>query len=338
MDAQYYGEIAIGTPPQLFTVIFDTGSSNLWVPSVHCAITDIACWLHHKYNHDKSSTYIKNGTKFELHYGTGSLSGYLSMDTVSIGDLNVKNQLFGEALKQPGVTFIAAKFDGILGLGYPTIAVEAVRPIFDSMMSQKLLEQNVFSFYLNRDPTAPVGGELLLGGTNPKHYTGEIRYAAVTRKGYWQIKMDGGAVGNTMKMCKGGCQAIIDSGTSLITGPSAEITALQNAIGATPLIAGEYMVSCDKVPNLPKITFTIGGQVYTLSGEDYVIKITHSLEEQRMGRKVTSLGQTMCLSGFMGMDIPPPAGPLWILGDVFMGRYYSVFDRDHDRVGFATAV
>ncbi|XP_029491354.2 cathepsin D-like [Oncorhynchus nerka] len=324
MDAQYYGVISIGTPPQDFTVLFDTGSSNLWVPSIHCSFLDVACWLHHRYNSKKSSTYVQNGTKFSIQYGRGSLSGFISGDTVSLAGMQVTGQQFGEAVKQPGITFAVARFDGVLGMGYPTISVDKITPVFDTAMAAKLLPQNIFSFYISREPFAAVGGELMLGGTDPLYYTGDLHYVNVTRKAYWQIEMSSVEVGNQLTLCKAGCQAIVDTGTSLITGPAEEVRALQKAIGALPLLMGEYWIDCKKVSSLPVITFNLGGKMFNLTGDDYII----------MG---SQMGQKICLSGFMAMNIPPPAGPLWILGDVFIGRYYSVFDRDADRVGFAPA-
>ncbi|CAB4055497.1 CTSD [Lepeophtheirus salmonis] len=260
LDAQYYGPITIGSPPQSFKVIFDTGSSNLWIP------------------------------KFAIQY---------------------------EAMSEPGMAFVAAKFDGILGMGYSNIAVDGVVPPFYNMFKQGLIQEPIFSFYLNRNPDAKVGGEIIFGGSDPDHYKGNITYIPVTKKGYWQFKMDKMEV-NSKSFCQNGCQAIADTGTSLIAGPSIEVNALNQLLGGTPIINGEYMFNCEDIPNLPPITFTIGGEEFVLSGEDYVMQITQ-------------FGKTVCLSGFMGLDVPEPMGPIWILGDVFIGRYYTVFDMGKDR-------
>lgn len=120
-----------------------------------------------------------------------------------------------------------------------------------------------------------------------------------------------------------GCQVIIDSGTSLLAVPSNLADEINHAIGAFKFANGEYIVPCRHMDTMPNIDFTLNGVVYTLTPEDYVMKVGAG-------------GQEQCISGFMGMDIPPPAGPLWILGDVFMGKYYTAFDFDNNRVGFAT--
>jgi phytepsin len=55
------------------------------------------------------------------------------------------------------------------------------------MIEQGLVKDPVFSFWLNRDPKAEEGGELVFGGVDPAHFKGEHTYVPVTTKGYWQV-------------------------------------------------------------------------------------------------------------------------------------------------------
>ncbi|KAL5163644.1 Aspartic proteinase A2 [Glycine soja] len=375
LDAQYYGEIAIGTSPQKFTVIFDTGSSNLWVPSSKCTFSE-----------------------------------------------------FIEATKEPGVTFLAAKFDGILGLGFQEISVGNAVPVYN-MVDQGLIKEPVFSFWFNRKPEEEEGGEIVFGGVDPAHYKGKHTYVPVTRKGYWQFDMEDVLIGGKPTgYCADGCSAIADSGTSLLAGPTTVITMINHAIGASGVMSqecktvvaeygqtildlllsetqpkkicsriglcafdgtrgvdvgiksvvdenerkssgghhgaacpacemavvwmqnqlsrnqtqdqilsyinqlcdkmpspmGESAVDCGNISSLPVVSFTIGGRTFELSPEEYILKVGEGPVAQ-------------CISGFTAIDIPPPRGPLWILGDVFMGRYHTVFDFGKQRVGFADA-
>jgi len=333
LDAQYYGPITIGTPGQDFTVIFDTGSSNLWVPSVVCLESDVGslpCKTHNTYNSSLSTTYIPDGQVFILRYGTGQLKGFDSIDTVTFGgDVAVKNQLFGEATQEPGITFVAAKFDGIFGLGYPELAVHGNLPPFNNAYNQGLVQENLFSFYLNRDPSGEVGGIIDFGGMDPDYYVADsLNWFPITRQLYWQIDMASVSVDPTSDnptiACNGGCQAIVDSGTSVITGPTEDTDKINEAIGAIKFIAGEWLVRCKNIPTMPDITFKLGEIEYTLTASQYVLQISDP-----------DSGQVQCISGFMGMDIPPPSGPLWILGDAFMGQYYTTFDFENNRVGIA---
>ncbi|XP_012872849.1 PREDICTED: renin [Dipodomys ordii] len=322
LDIQYYGEIGIGTPPQTFKVIFDTGSANLWVPSTKCSPLYTACETHSRYDSAESSSYMENGTEFTIHYGSGEVKGFLSQDIVTVGGITV-TQVFGEVTELPLIPFMLAKFDGILGMGFPAQAVGGITPVFDHILSQRILKEDVFSVYYSRDSHLP-GGELVLGGSDPQHYQGNFHYVSISKPGSWQITMKGVSVGSTTLLCEEGCVAVVDTGASYISAPTSSLRLIMEALGAKEQSADEYVVNCNEVPTLPDISFHLGGRAYTLTGGDYVLQDSYRNND-------------LCTLALHGLDIPPPTGPLWVLGASFIRKFYTEFDRHNNRIGFALA-
>lgn len=118
-----------------------------------------------------------------------------------------------------------SKFDGIVGMAYPEMSAFQSLPLFDSMMEQKKLDKNIFSFYLKSEKSV-----LTIGNIDRSLYTGEINYHKVIKKFYWTIKMDKILVdGKETDLCQN-CKAIIDTGTSLITGPTSKLLQLQSKL------------------------------------------------------------------------------------------------------------
>lgn len=319
-NAEYYGEISLGTPSQTFEVIFDTGSSNLWIPSKQCS--SWACKLHTKYDSSKSSSYQSNGTEFKIQYGSGSVSGFLSQDILSWGSNSIPIT-FAEVTKESGVSFIMGKFDGIFGLGWPSISVDGVKPPFQQLWESGKLNKNVFSFALG--DLSGQDGELMLGDWNTNKFSGSITWLPLNAETYWQVSFGGlhynGELITTTK------RAILDTGTSLLAGPSNEVQPLLQAMGATKVMPfiQEYKVDCNNLNNLPDLTFDLGNHHFTLQPTDYILMTQNK-------------GQTMCLVGIMPFEMPSGREPLWILGDVFLRKYYSIFDVGNKKVGLALAL
>lgn len=317
-NAQYYGIVEIGTPPKSFEVIYDTGSSNLWVPvegCTHCGGKHIGQKT--KYDGAGSSSYAEDGKEFKITYGSGSVSGTFGSDVVTLAqDIVVTDQRFGmiEDASGLGIGYTLGKFDGILGLGFQSISIDNAAPVLMNAIDQDQLDDPVFAFYLGDEEA----GELTIGGYDESKFTGELHTVPLIAETYWEISLSSITCGNIDFGRE--TTAIIDSGTSLLIGPPLLVHQLAISVGAKRNIAGEYMIPCDNVDQIPDIVFTIDGKAYFLTGEDIVIE---------SGGK--------CLLGMMGMRLPPNA-PKWILGDVFMRKYYTVFNYGNKTVSFASSV
>jgi hypothetical protein len=313
-DLSYVAEVSLGTPPQSFVILLDTGSSNLWIPDKTCSAS--ACSNKNQFDSSQSNTYQQNGRSWQIMYGTGSASGFLGTDKFCFGSsgLCVDEQTFGQA------TYVADFFartpiDGICGMAFASISVDHVTPPFINLLPQ--LDNPYFTVWMeHRKGEGVVGGQFTYGAFDTEHCQGSPQWVDLTSATYFQFDLDGASAGSYSTNRR--MSAISDTGTSLIVGPQSVVQGMMQAIGARyDSSVGGYRVDCGA--SLPDLTFTIGGNDYSIPSRDYILEF-----------------QGMCIVG-MSPGGGGFGGPEWILGDTFIRAWCNVYDVQNKRIGFAKA-
>ena len=348
-DSQYVGPIGVGTnkadqPQSYINVVFDTGSTNLWVSSVLCK--DYVCRDRHKYDNKKSVTYDQpspDSLPLDITFGTGELSGPQAVDSLSVGEYRVKNQTFAMIEHEIGSIFSQIPFEGILGLAFPSMAADGHKPFFDNVMDQDVLNgRNEFSFFFTKLPEQ--ASAIFFGGVDKRFFDGPIRMFPVIQEHYWAIKLVDFLIGSesfaeeprhnyfslyesqkpalTPDISTRVDKLIVDTGTTYFTAPPAICEKILAKVPGT---------SCERTKSYPNLTYRLEDE----NGERFDLVIPPHVY------MVTDDGQ-YCEPAFMAIDVPAEFGPAFLLGEVFMRTWHTTFDRGDGSpgsafVGFAPA-
>eukprot|EP01083_Nonionella_stella_P114394 338195_1 len=294
-DVRYFGKIVIGDQP--FLVIFDTGSSNLWVPSINCS----RCNVRHKFDWRKSTSFKPMTHEiFSVLYGGGLFTkGIVAQDVISFASLSAVAQ-FGLVNQVPLQPF--QPNDGILGMGYRTLSDDNIMPLLQTFGIY------VYAFDLQRN-------QLQLGAYNTSY---ELFWAYLVAETYFEVYLHSLSVdGVAYNSVHAG---IVDTGTSLLVGPMDEFLRLFVAIGGIyDKNTGKLYMDCEDKESLKDIEIVIFDGVnrcgvFVLKPRDYILDEGGS-----------------CFLGIQGLEHLT----FWILGDTLIRHYYTVFDMRNNRVGFS---
>lgn len=313
-NVMYYGPGQVGGNHQNFLFIFDTGSANLWIPSIKCR--SFGCNRKNLYDSSKSNSYIKDGTKAKLTYGSGTVNGFFSSDLVTLGNLSIPYK-FIEVVDTDGLepVYSAGKFDGILGLGWKDLSVGNVVPIVQELKKQNKIEHALFTFYLpNHDKSI---GYLTIGGIDDMYYTGQLLFEKLNHDLYWQINLSVKFGSQSLT----DANAIVDSGTSLIVAPSEFVKSFFDEADVIKIPFLPFYISECENSKLPDLVFESEKNKYTLEPKYYL-------------QPILDIGESLCIVYILPLDFN---GNTVILGDPFLRKYFTVFDYEGERVGFALA-
>eukprot|EP00931_Biecheleriopsis_adriatica_P124636 TRINITY_DN9979_c0_g1_i1.p1 TRINITY_DN9979_c0_g1~~TRINITY_DN9979_c0_g1_i1.p1 ORF type:complete len:400 (+),score=95.83 TRINITY_DN9979_c0_g1_i1:66-1265(+) len=317
----YFGKVEVGTPGQEFTVVFDTGSGNLIVPGSDC--TSSACTSHKQLHLDKSSSLSRincDGSKVDsgseadevtITFGTGSITGNCYADQVCVANACSATN-FISSTDESAQPFAAFSFDGVLGLAPDSMAQSSEFSVMNRLVGSGALKHPMFSVFLSDSDRET--SEITFGDAKQEHMASDLYWVPVHgQAGYWEVEIEDIYFDDKPQNICAGCRVAVDTGTSELAGPSETISQLSQ------LLSGKRHDCSD----MPKLGFAVKGpggkaKILSLSPKDYTDGISCSLS-------------------LMNLDVPPPKGPLFVFGIPFLQKYYTVYDHEQSKVGFAVA-
>eukprot|EP00933_Yihiella_yeosuensis_P009471 TRINITY_DN11539_c0_g3_i2.p1 TRINITY_DN11539_c0_g3~~TRINITY_DN11539_c0_g3_i2.p1 ORF type:complete len:420 (-),score=79.27 TRINITY_DN11539_c0_g3_i2:347-1606(-) len=314
----YYGDIEVGTPPQTLSVVFDTGSGNLLIPSTDCKKSK-ACDHHRKFDPSKSKTaeqmnvsgsilasdYTGARDLLTVTFGEGTASGVFMRDNVCVGSGLCAKMGFIGTVDESSAPFSQFSADGVLGLALGEMSQAPWMNLMNMMTADTgNLKQHLFSVFMSDLDNE---SEITFGAINEERMASDMFWVPVSNKsGYWQVTVDDIAINDEKQNICRNCQVVLDTGTSSLAGPSSIISQLRKQLQGG---------SCNRT-----LGFVISNRTLQLQAEDF---LTPTL--------------TGCIPALQALDMPPPQGPVFVLGAPFLRRFYTAYDRERKMVGFALA-
>lgn len=326
----FAGQIKVGTPAQAFTVVFDTGSGHLILPGASCRSP--ACLKHTRFGNSTTTKAIDfDGSpvsgaardQLTVSFGTGEVTGVFAEDRVCVGADETAACIDAHLITATAMTdkpFLEFDFDGVLGLGLSGLSQT---PRFN--LGAQIKQRAMFSVYLSE-----LGGsEINFGGWKSSLLASPqepLLWAPVEdpEDGYWKLAVTDVVVdGERLDFCDNGCHAVADTGTSVLAAPGVVVSWMRQRLAQRL-----YMQSGEcAIDNNATIEVVLENNLrLVLDARDFA--------QPRIN--ANSSAET-CELLLMRMDVPAPLGPLFILGEPFLTKYYTVFDVDQLRVGFGLA-
>jgi len=322
----YFGNVEVGTPPQSFQVVFDSGSGNLVLPASDCSSE--ACVAHKRYD-QRASTSARRAScasteapglvdgagptsadDVSITFGTGQIWGKCIDEQVCLGAVCYPGS-FIAATYESNAPFISFDFDGVLGLSLPAMSHATKFNMMERLKVTQLLHQTIYSVFLSASDSEV--SEITFGSINSDNMASDLHWVPVSRNtGYWEVMITDITIDNHPQEICQKCYVAVDTGTSELAGPSDVIGELANRL--------QVMTDCSNFDQLPRLGFLVNDQILNLEPNEYVDQTTDG-----------------CEVSLMPLDVPPPKGPLFVFGIPFMEKFYTVYDNVNRQVGFAVA-